>query len=60
MKFLVVDDHALIREALRGVLAELRTDAVVLEAPSCRRALDLIRDHPDLSLILLDHSAARP
>ena len=54
MKFLVVDDHALIREALRGVLAELRTDAVVLEAPSCRRALDLIRDHPDLSLILLD------
>lgn len=54
MKFLVVDDHALIREALRGVLAELRADAVVLEAPSCQRALKLIADHPDLSLILLD------
>ena len=32
MKILVVDDHALIREALRGVLKELKGDAVVLEA----------------------------
>ena len=54
MKFLVVDDHALIREALRGVLAELRADALVLEAPNCQQALALIRDNPDLSLILLD------
>ena len=54
MKFLVVDDHALIREALRGVFAELRADAFVLEAPNCQQALALIRDNPDLSLILLD------
>ena len=32
MKILVVDDHILIREALRGVLKELRSDAAVLEA----------------------------
>jgi DNA-binding NarL/FixJ family response regulator len=54
MKFLVVDDHTLIREALRGVLAELCADAVVLEAPSCQQALNLVREHPDLSLIILD------
>ena len=54
MKFLVVDDHALIREALRSVFAELRADALVLEAPNCQQALTFIRDNPDLSLILLD------
>jgi DNA-binding NarL/FixJ family response regulator len=32
MKILVVDDHALIRDALRGVLRELVEDAIVLEA----------------------------
>jgi DNA-binding NarL/FixJ family response regulator len=54
MKFLVVDDHALIREAMRGVLKELRGDAVVLEAGSAAQATDLIEKHPDLDLILLD------
>ncbi len=54
MKFLVVDDHALIRDAMRGVLAELQGDAAVLEASSCQQALQLIGEHPDLSLILLD------
>ena len=54
MKFLVVDDHALIREALRGVLVELQRDAVVLEAGTCGEAMALIQQHPDLSLMLLD------
>ncbi len=54
MKFLLVDDHALIRDALRGVIAELQNDAVVLEAETCRQALALIQQHPDLALILLD------
>src|SRR5262245_26730687 len=54
MKFLVVDDHALIRDAMRGVLKELRDEAVVLEAASARQAMDLIPQHPDLALILLD------
>jgi hypothetical protein len=31
MKVLLVDDHVLIRDALRGVLKELTDDAVVLE-----------------------------
>ena len=54
MKFLLIDDHALIREALSSVLRELRSDAVVLEAANCRQGMDLIRQHEDLSLILLD------
>src|SRR5262245_10093755 len=54
MKILVVDDHALIRDALRGVLDELLGGSTVLEAPDCRQATELIREHPDLGLILLD------
>jgi len=54
MKFLVVDDHALIREALRGVLVELQRDAVVLEAGTCGEAMALVHQHADLSLLLLD------
>ena len=54
MKILLVDDHALIRDALRGVLKELIGDATVLEASDCRQAMRLIDAHPDLHLILLD------
>jgi len=54
MKVLLVDDHALIRDALRGVLKELTNDATVLEASDCRQAMRLIEAHRDLHLILLD------
>jgi DNA-binding NarL/FixJ family response regulator len=54
MKILVVDDHVLIREALRGVLGELKPDAIVLEAQDSRTAVQLIAEHSDLGLILLD------
>jgi DNA-binding NarL/FixJ family response regulator len=54
MKILIVDDHALIREALRGVLKELKGDAVVLEASDCRQAMAHIEGQADLSLVLLD------
>jgi DNA-binding NarL/FixJ family response regulator len=54
MKILVVDDHALIREALRGLLKELKRGAIVLEASDCGRALQLITEHADLDLVLLD------
>jgi DNA-binding NarL/FixJ family response regulator len=54
MKILVVDDHVLIREALRGVLKELKNDAVVLEAADCRQAMETIAAQADLGLVLLD------
>ena len=54
MQIIVVDDHALIREALLGVLKELEGSATVLEAPNGRQALRLIGDNPGISLVLLD------
>jgi DNA-binding NarL/FixJ family response regulator len=54
MRFLVVDDHALIREALRGVLLGLRHDAIVLEAADARSARQVLQGHPDVDLVLLD------
>jgi DNA-binding NarL/FixJ family response regulator len=54
MKFLVVDDHALIRDALRGVLAALRADVSVLEAWSSSRALGIVDVNTDIDLVLLD------
>ncbi len=54
MNILVIDDHALIRDALRGVLRQLRSDASVFEASDCRQAMRIIEDHPNLDLILLD------
>jgi DNA-binding NarL/FixJ family response regulator len=54
MKILVVDDHVLIREALRGVLKELQEDAAVVEAPDSRRAMQCVEENPDLELVLLD------
>ena len=54
MKVLVVADRALIREALRGVLKELRGDITVLEAVDSRQAMEIVAEHADLDLILLD------
>jgi DNA-binding NarL/FixJ family response regulator len=54
MKSLVVDDHALIREALRAVLAELIDGAIILESNDCSQARSIIEKHADLRLILLD------
>jgi DNA-binding NarL/FixJ family response regulator len=54
MKFLLIDDHALIREALQNVLKELACDATVLEASNCRQAQILIEQNTDLEVILLD------
>ena len=54
MKFLLIDDHVLIREALRGVLNELRRDATVLEAANCHQAERLVEEHTDLEVVLLD------
>jgi DNA-binding NarL/FixJ family response regulator len=56
MKVLVVDDHALIREAMRGVIVELQADAVVLEAGNCSQAMSVIQQNADLALVLLDLS----
>src|SRR5258708_17933763 len=54
MKFLLVDDHTLIREALRGVLKELDESATIFEASRWGEAARLLEEHSDLALLLLD------
>jgi DNA-binding NarL/FixJ family response regulator len=54
VKILVIDDHVLIRESLRGVLREVRPEAVVLEATNAKEAMRLVAEHSALGLVLLD------
>ena len=57
MKVLVVDDHAIIRQGMRAVLAQLADGGgpvEVLEASGYGEALDRIAATPDLDLVLLD------
>jgi len=54
MRYVLVDDHFLIREALRGVLKELDPDATILEAPLWRDAGRLLEEYSDIALVLLD------
>jgi len=54
MKILIVDDHTLIREALRNVIAELDPDAAIFEAASRQESETLTDANPDIELVLLD------
>jgi DNA-binding NarL/FixJ family response regulator len=54
MKVLVVDDHPLIREALRNVLAELDAKCELLESADSASALGIAASHSDIDLVLLD------
>jgi DNA-binding NarL/FixJ family response regulator len=54
MKILLVDDHTLVRDALRDVLKELAEGTVVLEAMCVAETIRNIEEHPDVDLILLD------
>jgi DNA-binding NarL/FixJ family response regulator len=54
MKVLLIDDHALIREALRSVFADVRPQAEVLDAVGRAHALEIAQSHSDLDLVVLD------
>ncbi len=54
MNFLVIDDHALIRDALRGVFNELKPASRVSEASNYRQAMRLLEQNPNYGMILLD------
>jgi len=54
MNILLVDDHALIRDALRAILVEVAPDSVVTETDSGRSALDCIESAPSEYLVILD------
>jgi len=54
MQILVIDDHALIREALRTVLKELDEGVTIHEAASWREAMVHLERAPGPDLVLLD------
>jgi DNA-binding NarL/FixJ family response regulator len=54
MKFLVVDDHALIRDAMHDLLCALQPGTTVLTAASAAQAREWMSGHPDIGLVLLD------
>jgi DNA-binding NarL/FixJ family response regulator len=54
MKTLLVGHHFLIREALRGVLKELKNDAAMLDARDGQEAMRLLSERTDIGLIILD------
>lgn len=56
MNVLIVDDHALVREALGRVVLALEPDARIVEAGDPASAFRLIEREPDLDLALLDLS----
>ncbi len=51
---LVADDHPLFRQALTLAIMAVAPAARIVEAGSLDRAAQLVRDTPDLALILLD------
>ena len=59
MKALVIDDHLLIRDAVREVLRRLDGLATIDVAEDCDRGLDLAGDGRDLDLVLLDLNLPR-
>jgi two-component system, NarL family, nitrate/nitrite response regulator NarL len=54
MKFLIVDDHAVLRTGLTALLRQARTDDIVLEACDGAEGLATARLHPDLDAVFLD------
>lgn len=54
MNILLVDDHALIRDALRAILAEVVAGAVVIEADSAGKAMNAVGRIPETHLVILD------
>jgi len=53
-KILVVDNHFLIREALLGSLKALRSDVTILEATNAHQAMQLVSEHANIRLVLLE------
>jgi DNA-binding NarL/FixJ family response regulator len=53
-KILVTDDHAIVRMGMQRLLTRLLPEVTVLEAVSRLSMLQMLREHPDLGLLLLD------
>ena len=56
LKLLVVEDHALVREGLARLLAQLEDDVSVAERADFETALNLLDNEQDFDLVLLDRA----
>ena len=54
MKILLIDDHPLFIEGMRGLLQRLDDDVVIQDSGSCEEALALIETDDEMDLVLLD------
>src|SRR5215467_5030977 len=54
MTILLVDAHFLIRESLRDCLKQLKSEATILEAANGQQAMQLVSEHADIRLVLLE------
>lgn len=54
MKILIADDHWMVRESLKQVMKRVRQAFEAFEAATFEEALDLLRAHPDIDLMLID------
>ena len=54
MKILIVDDHQLFREGLVHILKSLEDGVNILQAANYDGALDIMDEHADLDMVLLD------
>ncbi len=56
IKIGIVDDHAIVRAGLRQFFSDHVDLRVVGEAGSGREAIDLVRQHPDMDVLVMDLS----
>ncbi len=56
IQILITDDHKLMREGLKKIIAEEPDMRIVGEARNAQEALAYVREHGDLDLVLLDIS----
>ncbi len=54
MKLLVIDDHPVFRDGMAALLKQAADETVVLQAPECATALNMIDTHPDLDAVFVD------
>jgi DNA-binding NarL/FixJ family response regulator len=54
MRFLIVDDHAVLRSGLIALLQQAEKDAIALQAGDAEQGLELATSHADIDVVFLD------
>lgn len=54
MKFLIVDDHSLLRDGLTALLRQFGAETEVISASNGARAIEIVATQPQLDVVILD------